>query len=149
MRDIDLFISVATTANDPQWREVRLLSAPARTLWDSQANAELAASGEVRKAVLERVLPALKIGPQCTLEDRSLLVKGKRNSYVINLGTANVMTHPGRQFVCIVQGGASPARDVFLPFDGDALLSLVLSKANLLANDHKIADESILRQIGA
>ena len=38
-------------------------------------------------------------------------------------------------------------RGVFLPFDGDDLLSVVLSKAALLAADDRITDESILRQI--
>jgi hypothetical protein len=36
---------------------------------------------------------------------------------------------------------------VFLPFDGDETLSLILSKAFLLANDKKISDPSITRQL--
>jgi len=38
-------------------------------------------------------------------------------------------------------------RNVFLPFDEDRTLSLILSKAFLLAEDRKIKDESILRQL--
>ena len=34
-----------------------------------------------------------------------------------------------------------------LPFDGDALLSVILSKAFLLAADTKISDPTIVRQI--
>jgi hypothetical protein len=34
-----------------------------------------------------------------------------------------------------------------LPFDGDQVLSVILSKAVLLAADDKIADETILRQL--
>ena len=36
----------------------------------------------------------------------------------------------------------------FLPFEGDAMLSTVLSKALLLADDHKIKDPSIVGQLG-
>jgi len=37
--------------------------------------------------------------------------------------------------------------DVFLPFEGDSTLSLILSKAFLLAEDSKITDPTIARQI--
>jgi hypothetical protein len=36
---------------------------------------------------------------------------------------------------------------VFLPFDDDPTLSIILSKAFLLANDRKITDRSIVSQI--
>jgi hypothetical protein len=38
---------------------------------------------------------------------------------------------------------------VFLPFEGDGALSLILSKAFMLADDRKITDPTIRRQIGA
>jgi len=37
--------------------------------------------------------------------------------------------------------------DVFLPFEDDLRLSVIISKAFLLAADRKIADETILQQI--
>lgn len=37
---------------------------------------------------------------------------------------------------------------VFLPFEGDRTLGIVLSKALLLADDAKITDSTILSQIG-
>ena len=57
---------------------------------------------------------------------------------------------PNDQYLCIV-----PARDpvtvgadrVFLPFEGDVTLSIVLSKAFLLAADDQIKDPTIVRQI--
>jgi hypothetical protein len=36
---------------------------------------------------------------------------------------------------------------IFLPFDDDPTLTLILSKAFMLANDDVIKDASILRQI--
>ena len=55
---------------------------------------------------------------------------------------------PGSRYLCIVQGGATKASPASLPlpFEGDQILSLILSKAFLLADDRKIKDPSILRQ---
>jgi hypothetical protein len=36
---------------------------------------------------------------------------------------------------------------VFLPFEGDGTLSVIVSKAFLLAEDRKISDPTITRQI--
>jgi hypothetical protein len=41
-----------------------------------------------------------------------------------------------------------PAAGIRLPFEGDATLSLILSKAFLLAADDRIKDHGILSQIG-
>lgn len=55
---------------------------------------------------------------------------------------------PDDQYLCIV-----PERNIkldpkiFLPFEGDSGLSLILSKAFLLAEDDKIKDPVILNQI--
>jgi hypothetical protein len=48
-----------------------------------------------------------------------------------------------------VPGRASDVAEdkVFLPFEGDRTLSIILSKALLLADDDKITDASITRQI--
>jgi hypothetical protein len=57
---------------------------------------------------------------------------------------------PGSRYLCIVPSrGPSSAhrRDVFLPFEGDHGLSIILSKALLLAADRAISDPLILRQI--
>ena len=41
----------------------------------------------------------------------------------------------------------TPDGEVFLPFEGDRTLSLILSKAFMLASDAAIKDRSILSQI--
>jgi len=38
-------------------------------------------------------------------------------------------------------------REIFLPFEGDHTLAVILSKAFLLADDENIKDSSILNQI--
>lgn len=56
---------------------------------------------------------------------------------------------PGDTYLCIVPGPRSrdPLADVPLPFEGDQMLAIILSKAMLLANDTKITDPTITRQI--
>jgi hypothetical protein len=57
---------------------------------------------------------------------------------------------PNDQYLCIVPGrGDATPSDVFLPFDGDRVLSIILSKALMLAEDDKIKDSSITSQIRA
>lgn len=57
---------------------------------------------------------------------------------------------PNARYLCIVPGsGKNLGGDrVVLPFEGDGLLSIILSKAFLLAEDEKITDSTILSQIG-
>jgi hypothetical protein len=52
---------------------------------------------------------------------------------------------------CIVSGrgsGESAREHLLLPFEGDIVPSIILSKAFLLAEDTKITDPTITRQIG-
>jgi hypothetical protein len=61
---------------------------------------------------------------------------------------------PDDTYLCIVAGrGAAERREgaqaIALPFEGDSMLAIVLSKAFLLAADDAITDPSIRRQIGA
>jgi hypothetical protein len=76
------------------------------------------------------------------------MVRGDLRTYKIHLGSGNILMTPNDQYLCIVpKQGAKPASSVFLPFDGDSLLSIILSKALLLADDKKINDPSIKSQI--
>jgi len=54
---------------------------------------------------------------------------------------------PDSSYICIVGTTRKASDRVMLPFEGDAMLSLILSKALLLAADDKIQDEIIFRQI--
>lgn len=56
---------------------------------------------------------------------------------------------PNDQYLCIVPAQSAYAgKDrVFLPFEGDTTLSVILSKAFLLAGDAKIKDPLIVGQI--
>jgi hypothetical protein len=148
MRDIDLFVGVASVANDPEW----LNNAPRgmQTYWDNWSFGDLSESAQTRKQVLENLVPKLRIAGQCRVIDKFLVVKGALRTYKIHLGSGNILMEPNNQYLCIVPDRNVPSRNkgvVFLPFEGDRTLSIILSKAFLLAEDTKIKEQSILRQI--
>lgn len=148
MRDVDLFVGVASVGNDPTWQdggpEGRFLD-----YWQSYSFGELSGSASTRKQVLERLVPRLKIAEQCSLSDRFLVVQGKKRTYKIHLGSGNILMEPNDQYLCIVPDSRSRSKqdDLFLPFEGDTTLSIIISKALLLAEDTKIKDPTINRQI--
>jgi hypothetical protein len=148
MRDVDLFVGVASVGNDPTWSD----GGPEgryRDYWHEYSFGELGATAKTRKEVLERLLPRLKISGQCSFAERFLVVHGKLRTYKIHLGSGNILMEPNDQYLCIVpsQGAAAGDKDVFLPFEGDRTLSVILSKAFLLTADDKIKDSSIVSQI--
>lgn len=69
--------------------------------------------------------------------------------YKIHLGSANILMEPNDQYLCIVpdRSTKSAPANLYLPFEGDTTLAVILSKAFLLAPDDKIKDPSITRQI--
>jgi hypothetical protein len=57
---------------------------------------------------------------------------------------------PNDQYLCIVPGrgvAESTNGKLFLPFEGDNMLAIILSKAFLLADDKNIKDPTITRQL--
>lgn len=150
LRDVDLFVGVASVGNDPNWSDG---GPDGRHIdyWQSYSFGDLTANGQTRKAVLERLIPRLKIAPRCSFSDKFLVVRGDLRTYKIHLGSGNILMEPNDQYLCIVpkRSAAEPAAGsgVFLPFEGDNTLSIVLSKALLLAEDTKITDPTIVSQI--
>jgi hypothetical protein len=150
MRDVDLFVGVASIGADPTWADRG--DERARTYWQSYAFGELNATAATRRDVLAALVPKLKIASRCALEGRFLKVQGQLRSYKIHLGSGNILMEPNDRYLCIVPDrriGASPSRGLVLPFEGDTTLSVIISKALLLAADDRIEDETILRQIRA
>jgi hypothetical protein len=143
MRDVDLFVGVTSVAADPEWIDRRTGHTE---YWRSAAFGALTASAEVRRDALARLLPRTKIARQVELEGNYLRVRGSLRAYRIHLGSGNILMEPNNVYLCIVAGREKSAR-LSLPFEDDAMLSMILSKAFLLAADVKITDESILRQI--
>ncbi|MEU4824532.1 DUF4132 domain-containing protein [Actinomadura sp. NPDC023710] len=141
MRDVDLFVGVASIAADPMWED-----GEAHEYWVRAWYADLGESTRTRRDALERVLPRTKIADRCAIDGRYLVVRGELRTYRIHLGSANIVMEPDDTFLCIVPERRAAGARVFLPFE-DERLSLILSKAFLLAADDAIEDESILTQI--
>ncbi len=157
MRHCDLFVGVASVANDPNWLDSgRGAEHPSQwrrnvgaTYWQRQAFGDLGAMAATRRGLLLALLPSLAIGRQARVEGNFLRVEGKRRVYKIHLGSGNILMEPNDQYLCIVPKPEPTSKDrIRLPFEGDAMLSVILSKAAMLAADDKITDASILSQIG-
>jgi hypothetical protein len=147
MRDVDLFVGVASVGNDPAWSD----GGPEgryQGYWQGYSFGELNESAKTRKEVLQRLAPKLKIAGRCSFRDRFLVVQGSWRTYKIHLGSGNILMEPNDQYLCIVpKPGDASSDPVLLPFEGDRTLSVILSKAFLLADDAKIKDPGILSQI--
>ncbi|BDG70481.1 DUF4132 domain-containing protein [Roseomonas fluvialis] len=155
MRDVDLIVGVASIGRDEAWADAGAQAqhpsqwrrGAAMDYWQRFSRAELQESGRVRREVLAALLPKLAIAERCRLEDRHLVVTGALRRYRIHLGSAHVLLDPEDRYVCIVPADRDAAAGIRLPFEGDAVLSLILSKAFLLAADDRITDKGILSQI--
>lgn len=148
MRDADLFVGVASVGNDPNWRDNGGLQAY-RTYWESYSFGDLNELAKTRKTMLEILLPKLKVAAVAEIKDKFLVVKGKLRTYKIHIGSTNILMEPNDQYLCIVpdRSRKDGTENLFLPFEGDSGLSVILSKAILLAEDDKITDKTITSQI--
>jgi hypothetical protein len=148
LRDVDLFVGIASVGNDPAWLD----GGPEghRTYWQSYSFGDLSATAETRKALLEVIVPRLKIKDVARVDGKFLHVKGGLREYKIHLGSGNILMLPNDQYLCIVPGSAKDqvdANNLRLPFEGDRTLAIILSKAFMLADDTSITDVTITRQL--
>jgi len=157
MRDVDLFVGVASVGNNPQWSD----GGPDgrfQTYWTNYSFGDLSETAKTRRDILSRLVPRLTIAPACSFSGNFLTVKGTLRTYKIHLGSGNILMEPNDEYLCIVPSsrgddlapGPAQGHDrsgVFLPFEGDRTLSIILSKAFMLAADDQIKDSSITRQI--
>ena len=148
LRDVDLFVGVASAGNDPTWQD----GGPRgqfRAYWQSYSFGELSTTAATRRDLLTRLVPRLTIANRCSVDGRFLVVRGDLRTYKIHLGSGNILMEPDDQYLCIVakQAPGAGGDGVFLPFEGDGTLDLILSKAVLLADDRAITDATITSQI--
>jgi hypothetical protein len=148
MRDVDLFVGVCSIGNDPGWVD----SGDQRfsQYWREYSFGEVSAAAATRRQILEGLVPRLRCADRLSLDDRCLVVRGDLWTYRIHLGSGNILMEPGSVYLCIVPDQRAPDewnRDVWLPFEGDRGLSIILSKALLLVKDSTITDPVIVRQI--
>jgi hypothetical protein len=165
MRDVDLFVSVASMAADTNWRDTgldrqnvlrqaltdaALAAASGRpyTDWRGPAFGELTGSAESRRQVLNWMLSQLAVSDRLELDDRWLRVRGDLRSYKIHLGSGDILMGPNDEYLYIVSaGGEDPdLGQIYIPFD-DTRLSTILSRAFRLARDREIKDPTIIAQL--
>ncbi len=146
MRDIDLFVGVTSIGNDPAWADNP--NQQMNTYWREYSFAELTESSKIREQVLKKLIPRLKIAEICSFDNKFLTVKGKLRTYKIHMGSGNILMLPNDEYLCIVPSRSDRSTEkLFLPFEGDNMLSIIISKALLLAEDNKITDKTITSQI--
>lgn len=148
MRDVDLFVAVCSLGTDPAWADRG--PGPFTTYWQAFAYGELTASASTRRVILEGLIPRLRGGERLAIEKSFLVVRGRLWTYKIHLGSGNILMEPGSRYLCIVRDRSevdSRSGDVWLPFEGDHMLSIIISKALLLLKDEDITDPVIVRQI--
>lgn len=148
LRDVDLFVGVASVGNDPTWQDSGGVPAY-RDYWTSYSFGDLSEVAKNRKEVLQRIIPRLKINKVTEIKDKFVVVQGKLRTYKIHIGSTNILMEPNDQYLCIVPDRSKKdyTENLFIPFEGDTGLSIILSKAFLLAEDDKITDSTITSQI--
>ncbi|MES9541984.1 MULTISPECIES: DUF4132 domain-containing protein [unclassified Actinomadura] len=127
MREADLFLRAAPAADEDPFGEP-------------------SASAEIRGDVLRRVLPGTKIADRCSVDGRFLVVRGGLRTYRVHLGSGGVLMEPGNDRLLVEPVRRARQKGLFLPVE-DERLTRILGTAFLLAADHRITDESVLRQI--
>lgn len=149
LRDVDLFTSVTSVGNDPNWHDGGENPQAFTPYWNTFAFGDLNATATTRREVLGDLLPLLKIADRCEIDERWFRVRGHYRDYRIHLGSGHIMMEPNNQYLCIVPDRSSSRKTskLYLPFEGDSVLSVILSKAFLLADDRAIKDSTILSQI--
>ncbi|GAA4242006.1 hypothetical protein GCM10022254_73140 [Actinomadura meridiana] len=126
-RESDLFIRVASIADESPF-------------------GELSATAEIRGDALRRVLPHTRIADRCAIDGRFLVVRGELRDYKIHLGSGGVLMEPGEASLRVEPSRKLGMRGLFVPFE-DEHLTRIVGTAFLLAADHRITDETVLRQI--
>jgi hypothetical protein len=150
MRDVDYLIRQCFTQLDPDWHDRNEYRGRVNRLTNrsqNQGNPQLVTQ---RREQLSSLIPRLNIASQCRLEEDFLAVRGQIHSYKIRFDNGSIFIDPSNQYLCIVS-----ARKELIPqqtsqllnVDQDHQLSMIISKALLLANDDQITDSTILWQL--
>jgi hypothetical protein len=126
MRDVDLVVSVAHVGGvDPECSHSTI---------------------EMRQALLGESLRLFKIS-NVEIANNHAIIQGKMGKYSIHLGSA-VVHQIGQGYLSIIPVHSQHRGRIFLPFaDDDPKSAELISKVLLLANDEKIQDPTVLRQI--
>lgn len=127
LRDVDLFVSVSSVANDPSWAP-SVGDGPLAHYWDDFAFGPLSATGRTRRDALAKLVPRTSLAGRCELGERFVEVEGADGRrYAIHIGTGNVRGPDGDMVVPAKRSKKS--EPLALPFEGDATLGAIVTKA--------------------
>jgi len=143
-RDIDLFISTTSIANDVDLVKNNAILGHYRNDYNYGAFSENASS-KIRKTIIEAVYEKIGLN-KVEFEGNFLIVKGSLNSYRINLGSGYVQTKDTREHINIL-GINNKAKNKIVPIKDDETLNIILAKAILLQNDSDIKNVELLEKI--
>lgn len=126
MRDVDLAVSVAHAGGvDPETSHSTI---------------------EMRRAIAEFTLPLFKLD-NVTFTKSHAMITGTRGDYTVHLGSG-IIHQQGGPMIQVLPVHSQHRGRLFLPFvDDDPKTAEVLSKILLFAEDQKIKDPFILKQI--
>lgn len=144
MRDAELFVGVCGIASDPSWAEPSATPTTSSTrygdYWRATAFGPLDAQAVTRRETLRAALQRTKLAERVVVEERELIVRGKKKTVRIHLGTGNVKEEDGTILPLSPDRRAvsrDPAGRVYLPYEGDAMLNAILAKVLTLTTDEK------------
>ena len=142
MRDVDLFISICTIGIEENWKDEKYFR-----YWNEYSNLNLSEIAKTRRTIIKNLISKFDIASKCDFSDKFLIIHGKLDTYKIHFGSGNVLMKSNNQFLSLQIDDKKKAKNIYLPFENELILSLILSKAFLLANDNMITNEKILNQI--
>jgi hypothetical protein len=123
--------------------------------WLRVAYGPLTATGQVRRDVIQRLLPGSRLAARMEIEGDFLGVQGDWNVYQIHLGSGMVrmgkdqrFIHPNGYAFTAVHLGLPPGNNFpQLPFGGDVRLAGILRNASRLTKESKIDEQQLIDQI--
>ena len=139
LRDVELFVAKASVGAEAQ---PPVPGDPFFDYWQRYHFGELEERAQARRDVLSALLPHLPDADRLRLNGRFLHVEGALGRYRIHLGSGSAQTE-GSLHLALSPAPVPMDDRLFLPFDDDPILTLVLSKAALLAADDQIEDPAV------
>lgn len=133
MRDVDLFVSVASIGADPAW--YRRGPETIRAYWEHFAAGSDAARLAERRDLIAALLPRLGLRDRMRVSERYLLVRGELGEYRIHLGNGHVQVSPNGPYLFLPVETSRTRLEPYVPFEDDPMIGEILRKALFLAED--------------
>ncbi|NIG54468.1 DUF4132 domain-containing protein [Chitinophaga sp. Cy-1792] len=145
MRDLDMIVTVSGIGYG--YTPVEAVMDKVRAYCDASAKRDLSPIGIIRRDILQLLMPQTAISERCSIDGQYLYVRGELASYKIHIGTADVWNAATAGWIHVEPKMLEQTARHFLPDEGDLMLTVILSKANLLAEDHLIPNGYLLSRI--